>query len=144
MNNPSAEDDHRLSPEALRWVCSPGELEFATTANLPPGDPIVGQARAVHALEFSLTVDQAGYNERHLGNLYRTLGRNVPKAREMLRKLITEVRLTPVGSGQSSAHLEAEVLGNINGLLSLEPAYADTFGSGGPLLSTPVRRVLLT
>ncbi len=62
MNNPSAEDDHRLPADALRWVCSPGELEFATTADLPPSDAIIGQARAVHALEFGLTVDQAGYN----------------------------------------------------------------------------------
>ena len=45
--------------------------------------------------------------------------------------LITEVRLTPVNLGKASTYLEAEVVGNINGLLSLEPVYADTIGSGG-------------
>ncbi len=69
--------------------------------------------------------------ERHITELYSTLSRNVPKAREMLRKLITEIRLTPVDLGTASAYLEAEVVGNINGLLTLEPAYADTIGSGG-------------
>ncbi len=62
MNNPPGGDGCRLSPEALRWVCSPDDLEFATTADLPPGGAIVGQTRAVHALEFGLTIDQTGYN----------------------------------------------------------------------------------
>ncbi len=69
--------------------------------------------------------------EAHLLDLHRTLGRGVAKAREMLRKLISEVRLIPVGLERPDAYLEAEVIGNVNGLLSLQPALADTIGGGG-------------
>jgi site-specific DNA recombinase len=69
--------------------------------------------------------------QRHLQNLHQTLRRDVPKARGLLRKVISEVRLIPVGLGEPSAYLEGEVVGNKSGLLSLQPALADTIGSGG-------------
>jgi predicted ATP-dependent protease len=52
----------RVGPEKVRWTCRPEDLPFGTTADLPPGDSIVGQVRAVRALDFGLTVPQAGYN----------------------------------------------------------------------------------
>ena len=55
LNNTS-DGDRQLSPDALRWTCNPGELDFATTADLPPGEAIVGHGRALHAFEFGLTV----------------------------------------------------------------------------------------
>jgi predicted ATP-dependent protease len=62
MPLPSSRDSRRLPPEALRWVCDPAGLGFATTAELPPTTEIVGQSRGVHALQFGLGIDQQGYN----------------------------------------------------------------------------------
>jgi predicted ATP-dependent protease len=52
----------RVPAEQVRWTCRPDDLPFETTADLPPGDSIVGQERAVRALDFGLTVPQTGYN----------------------------------------------------------------------------------
>ncbi|MDR7522074.1 MAG: ATP-binding protein [Armatimonadota bacterium] len=52
----------RVLPEQVRWTCRPEDLPFETTADLPPGDSIVGQDRAVRALDFGLIVPQTGYN----------------------------------------------------------------------------------
>lgn len=52
----------RVPAEQVRWVCRPEDLPFESTAELPPGDNIVGQDRAVRALDFGLTVPQLGYN----------------------------------------------------------------------------------
>ena len=53
---------HRLNPEQLRWTCDPAALPFDTTAELHADAVIVGQDRAVRALDLGLTVDQPGYN----------------------------------------------------------------------------------
>jgi len=42
----------RLLPEALRRVCDPAGFDFETTADLPQLEEIIGQPRAVGALEF--------------------------------------------------------------------------------------------
>ena len=57
-------DGRQLSPEALRRTSDAAALGFATTAELQSdGAPrLVGQPRAVRALEFGLRVDQPGYN----------------------------------------------------------------------------------
>ncbi len=55
-------DERRLPVEALRWTCNPAELGFTSTADLPADAQIIGQDRAVRALEFGLGVDQQGYN----------------------------------------------------------------------------------
>ncbi|MGQ0568229.1 MAG: Lon protease family protein [Armatimonadota bacterium] len=52
----------RVPVEQVRWTCRPEDLPFGTTDDLPPGDTIVGQARAVRALDFGLIVPQTGYN----------------------------------------------------------------------------------
>src|SRR3989304_8293307 len=52
----------RVPAEQVRWMCRPEDLPFATTAELPSGDNIVGQERAVRALDFGLIVPQLGYN----------------------------------------------------------------------------------
>jgi len=53
---------HRLSPAQLRWACDPKTLAFETTAELKADEVIVGQDRAVGALELGLTIQQPGYN----------------------------------------------------------------------------------
>lgn len=53
---------HRLSPDQLRWVCDPKSIAFASTAELTGDEVIVGQDRAVRALDLGLTIAQPGYN----------------------------------------------------------------------------------
>jgi hypothetical protein len=51
-----------LPSSTLRWTCDPAGIGFATTADLPVEEHITGQARAVRALTFGLSVTQPGYN----------------------------------------------------------------------------------
>ncbi len=53
---------HRLTPDQLRWTCDPGQFGFKSTAEVPPGEVIIGQERAVRAMELGLMITQAGYN----------------------------------------------------------------------------------
>ncbi len=62
MTATSARDARHLSPESLRWTCDPAELEFETTGELPADGAFVGQERGIHAIQFGLGMDQAGYN----------------------------------------------------------------------------------
>jgi lon-related putative ATP-dependent protease len=57
-------DDRQLAPEALRRSCDAATLGFTTTAELQSdgGPRLVGQPRAVRALDFGLHIDQPGYN----------------------------------------------------------------------------------
>lgn len=48
--------------EQLRWTCDPDSLPFRTTAELKGDEVIIGQDRAVRALDLGLTVAQPGYN----------------------------------------------------------------------------------
>ena len=51
-----------LSPESLRSICDDSCLEFETTADLPPLQSIIGQQRAVQAIEFGLDIEEKGFN----------------------------------------------------------------------------------
>jgi lon-related putative ATP-dependent protease len=62
MGTSSLRDERRLPPQSLRWTCDPAELGFKTTAELPDDQQIIGQDRAVRALQFGLGLDQPGYN----------------------------------------------------------------------------------
>ena len=51
-----------LAASELRWQC-PGEwVTAASTADVAPSKGIIGQARAVRALEFGLAIDSLGFN----------------------------------------------------------------------------------
>ncbi len=56
-----------LSAQALRQVCDPADLDFATTADLPDLEGVVGQARATEALEFGIGMARPGFNIYALG-----------------------------------------------------------------------------
>src|SRR3990172_4765618 len=56
-----------LLPDALRRVTDPAGLGFATTAELPDLDQIVGQDRAVEAVRFAIGMRHDGYNLFALG-----------------------------------------------------------------------------
>lgn len=59
---PDLRDRHRLRPEQLRWHCDPAALPFDTTTEVRPDEVIIGQDRAVRALELGLIIAQPGYN----------------------------------------------------------------------------------
>ena len=51
-----------LPADALFKVCDNQCLDFETTADLPPLQAIIGQDRAVQALEFGLEIEEKGFN----------------------------------------------------------------------------------
>ena len=51
-----------LKPEELRYYCDPAQFEFETTESVPPLEGIIGQERAVRAMEFGLSIKRHGYN----------------------------------------------------------------------------------
>lgn len=56
-----------LSPEALYQRCDPNQFTFETTAELERLAEIIGQARAVSAIEFGIGIQHEGYNLYALG-----------------------------------------------------------------------------
>ncbi len=46
----------------LRHACDPAEFSFETTAELPSKEEVIGQVRAVKAIEFGLSIHNHGYN----------------------------------------------------------------------------------
>lgn len=56
-----------LSPDALRTRFDPSHFDFNTTDDLPAETQVVGQDRAVEALEFGMTMESDGYNVFALG-----------------------------------------------------------------------------
>ena len=57
----------RLEPGQLLGVCDPAALPFTTTADLTPLDGIIGQERAVSAMEAGIGIRDAGYHMFVLG-----------------------------------------------------------------------------
>ena len=51
-----------LAPEALRWRCDPDSLGFERADELERRDGIIGQDRAIAALELGITLRNKGYN----------------------------------------------------------------------------------
>jgi lon-related putative ATP-dependent protease len=51
-----------LKPSELRRVCDPSVFRFKDTSELPPLDVVIGQERAVQAIEFGLNMASPGYN----------------------------------------------------------------------------------
>lgn len=56
-----------LGPPALRWRCDPEQFDFETTAQLPDFTEIVGQQRALEAVQFGVTIRREGFNLFVLG-----------------------------------------------------------------------------
>ncbi len=60
-------DDCRLSPELLRWQCDTAQFAFKTTGELPLLEGMIGQARALAAIDFGLGIRDSGFNLFILG-----------------------------------------------------------------------------
>ncbi len=52
----------KLTPEQVRRVCPPESLGFETTEGLETVSTIIGQSRALQALQFGLGIAEAGFN----------------------------------------------------------------------------------
>ena len=57
-----------LDPDDLYKRCDPKFFSFKTTADLPPLDGIIGQRRALDAIDFGLNLQSAGFNIYVLGD----------------------------------------------------------------------------
>jgi len=53
---------HELKASDLRCICSPKIFSFKKTSELKPLDSVIGQERAVEAIEFGLNMESKGYN----------------------------------------------------------------------------------
>ncbi len=51
-----------LTPERLRRTCDPAQFVFASTAELPTLEQVLGQQRAVDAIDFGVDMPSFGYN----------------------------------------------------------------------------------
>ncbi len=60
-------DFERVPVEQLRWSCDSETFDFETTEELEAFGEIIGQERAVEAIEFGVEIDQEGYNLFALG-----------------------------------------------------------------------------
>ncbi len=56
-----------LSPDKLYYRCDPNQFNFATTADLETLEGLIGQGRAVEAVQFGIGIRQEGYNLYVLG-----------------------------------------------------------------------------
>ncbi len=60
-------DDLAVSVDKLRRVCDPAGFGFASTAELEPLEDVIGQHRAVAAIEFGIDIESQGYHIFALG-----------------------------------------------------------------------------
>ncbi len=51
-----------LSAAQMRWRCDPASIPFSTTSDCEPCDEIIGQDRALKALQTGLDIKSLGYN----------------------------------------------------------------------------------
>ena len=51
-----------LTPEALKCLCDANQFNFKTTKEIDPLTDVIGQQRAVQAIEFGLNMDAPGYH----------------------------------------------------------------------------------
>jgi hypothetical protein len=58
----TAAERWRVNPDELSLRLDPAELGFQTTAEVPPLDTLLGQDRALAALELGLSIRKKGYN----------------------------------------------------------------------------------
>ncbi|MHC4459694.1 MAG: hypothetical protein ACYS0I_21865, partial [Planctomycetota bacterium] len=53
---------YELKPADLRSLCNPKTFNFKNTSEVEPLDDVIGQERAVQAIDFGLNMKSPGYN----------------------------------------------------------------------------------
>lgn len=56
------QDLRPINPDDLYNECDPDQFDFSTTSDLEPLSRVIGQPRAVEALDFGVGIDQEGFN----------------------------------------------------------------------------------
>jgi ATP-dependent Lon protease len=51
-----------VPPDQLAWICDPASLAYATSEEIPLSEGIIGQERAVDAIQIGLRMTSKGYN----------------------------------------------------------------------------------
>jgi lon-related putative ATP-dependent protease len=67
MSPADLEKQSNLPPSVLRQACDPKTLNFSSTAELEPIDELIGQKRALSAIDFGTRIDHDGFNIFALG-----------------------------------------------------------------------------
>ena len=62
-----ADPARELIPEELTFVCDPQQFQFETTTDLPDLQQIIGQERAVRAIDFGVEIPSYGFNIYAMG-----------------------------------------------------------------------------
>ncbi len=57
----------KLTPDELTFICDPNQFEFETTDDLPDLQNIIGQDRAVRAIDFGVEIPSYGFNIYAMG-----------------------------------------------------------------------------
>jgi lon-related putative ATP-dependent protease len=55
-------EEYKLDPSELKCLCDPKQFAFKNTSQIEPLDTVIGQKRAVSAIEFGLNMKSPGYN----------------------------------------------------------------------------------
>jgi len=79
---------HPLTADELRTVCDPESFTFKTTADIDPVSALIGQDRAMDAIDFGASIDQPGYNLFALGP--QGIGRHTAVREYLSNKAATE------------------------------------------------------
>lgn len=58
----------KLTPDELNFICDPAQFEFETTDELPELQKIIGQDRAVRAIDFGVEIPSYGFNIYAMGS----------------------------------------------------------------------------
>jgi ATP-dependent Lon protease len=87
-SSPSRTSVNELRPEQLRWTCDPRSVGVKSTKGLKPSKEIIGQDRALRALQLGLEMKHPGYNVFVTG--YSGTGRMTT-----IKRLLEEVREHP-------------------------------------------------
>ena len=62
MEEASMTTRNELPPSDLRCLCDPAMFKFKDTSEIEPLDEVIGQQRAVQAIQFGLDIQSSGYN----------------------------------------------------------------------------------
>lgn len=61
-SNKKVEAPKELNYTELKWFCEPEAFDFSSTSEIQPIEEIIGQERALSALELGVNMDKPGYN----------------------------------------------------------------------------------
>jgi ATP-dependent Lon protease len=82
----------QLPAESLRWRCDPAKIPFETTADAELAEGVIGQGRAIRAIQMGLEVGAPGYNTFVCGLSGSSRGGLISR---MIRELEPHTELAP-------------------------------------------------